>query len=52
METLERCQSRRSSVFTVNGTNNEEFTLKHLLLLKICAREICEKFIHKHLETI
>ena len=26
----------------------EDFTLKHFLLFKICAREICEKFIYKH----
>ena len=30
----------------------ENFTLKHLLLFEICAREICEKFIYKHSETI
>ena len=29
----------------------EEFTLKHLLLVKICTREICEKFVSKHSET-
>ena len=27
-------------------------TLKHLLDFDICAREICEKLIYKHLETI
>ena len=30
----------------------EDFTLKHLLLFEICAREICEKFVYKHSETI
>ena len=30
----------------------ENFTLKHLLLFEICTREICEKFVYKHLETI
>ena len=30
----------------------ENFTLKHLLLFEICAREICEKFVYKHSETI
>ena len=30
----------------------EDFTLKHLLLFKVCAREICEKFVYKHSETI
>ena len=29
----------------------EGFTLKHLLLFEICAREICEKFVYKHPET-
>ena len=29
----------------------ENFTLKHLLLFEICTREICEKFVYKHLET-
>ena len=31
---------------------DEDFTLKHLLLFEICAREICEKFAYKHSETI
>ena len=30
----------------------EDFTLKLLLYFKICAREICEKFVYKHSETI
>ena len=30
----------------------EDFTLKHLLLFEMCAREICEKFVYKHTETI
>ena len=30
----------------------EDFTFKHLLLFEICAREICEKFVYKHSETI
>ena len=29
----------------------EDFKLKHLLLLEIYAREICEKFVYKHSET-
>ena len=28
------------------------YPLKHLLRFEICAREICEKFVYKHLETI
>ena len=30
----------------------EDFTLKHHLLFKISAREICEKFVYKHSETM
>ena len=30
----------------------EDFTFKHLLLFEICAREIYEKFVYKHSETI
>ena len=30
----------------------ENFTLKHLLLFEIYAREMCEKFVYKHSETI
>ena len=30
----------------------EDFTLKYLLLFEICPREICEKFVYKHSETI
>ena len=29
----------------------EDFTLKHLLIFKICARDVCEKFIYKHSEA-
>ena len=30
----------------------EDFTLKRLLLFKICTCEICEQFVYKHSETI
>ena len=30
----------------------ESLTLKHLLLFEMRAREICEKFVYKHSETI
>ena len=30
----------------------EDFTVKHLLLFEICAREVGEKFVYKHSETI
>ena len=30
----------------------EDFTFKNLLLIEICTREICEKFVDKHSETI
>ena len=31
---------------------NIKGTLKHLILFEICAREIFEKFVYKHSETI
>ena len=30
----------------------EDFSLKHLLLVEIYTREICEKPVYKHSETI
>ena len=30
----------------------EDFILKHLLLFKICAREMYEEYIYKNSETI
>ena len=30
----------------------EDFTLKHVLLFEICSREICEKFVYKHSQTM
>ena len=30
----------------------DDFTLKHLLLFEICAREVYEKFVDKRSETI
>ena len=30
----------------------KDFTLKHLLLSEICARETCEKIVYKHSATI
>ena len=30
----------------------EDSILKPFLLFEICAREICEKFVNKHSETI
>ena len=30
----------------------KDFTLKHLFLFEICAREVYEKFVYKHLGTI
>ena len=47
-------QTRKStniSVF-IRKEYVEGFILKHLLLSEICAREICEKFVYKHSETI
>ena len=36
----------------LKSTSNFDFTLKDLLLSEICAREISEKFVYKHTETI
>ena len=30
----------------------QDFTLQHLLLFEICARELCEMFVYKHSATI
>ena len=30
----------------------EDYTLKQFLLFEICTLEICDKFVHKHSETI
>ena len=30
----------------------EDFTLKHLLIFEIFAREITEKFVYKHSKTM
>ena len=30
----------------------KDFTLKQLLLFAICAREVCEKPVYKHSETL
>ena len=41
-----------ANIFVVIWKYVEDFTLKHLLLFEIFAREICEKFVYKHSETI
>ena len=41
-----------SNAISTLATSLEDFTLKHLLRFVICAREICKKFVYKHLETI
>ena len=30
----------------------KDFTLKHLLLFEICARDVCEKFVYKYSKAI
>ena len=47
-------QIRKSSNFFVFTWRwyVEDFTLKHLLCFEMCARDICEKFVYKHSETI
>ena len=32
--------------------HDDDFRLKHVLLFEMCAKEICEKFVYKHSETI
>ena len=57
-------QKRFSIIFIVKGTENlsisspsyennyvEDFTLRHLLLFELCAREISEQFVYKLSET-
>ena len=43
--------SKASNIFVLIWKQRvEDFTLKHLLLLEIYAREICEKFVYKYSE--
>ena len=43
---------KSTSIFVFIWTYVEDFTLKHPLLFKICARDIYEKFVYKHSEKI
>ena len=43
---------KSANIFVFIWKYVEDFTLKHFLLFEICAREICEKFVYKHSETI
>ena len=43
---------KSANIFVFTWKYVEEFTLKRLLYIEICAREICEKFVYKHSETI
>ena len=43
---------KSANIFVFIRKYVEDFTLKHLLLFEIYARETCEKFVYKHSETI
>ena len=43
---------RLKNVLSSLTSSDQDFTLKHLSLFEICAREVCEKFVYKHSETI
>ena len=44
---------KSSNIFILTWKQyDEDFTIKHLLLFEICVREICEKFVYRHSETI
>ena len=43
---------KSANIFFFKWKYVEDFTLKYLLRFEICAREICEKFVRKHSETI
>ena len=42
---------KSANIFVLIWKYVEDFTLKHFLLVEICASEICEKFVYKHSET-
>ena len=43
---------KSANIFVFIEKYVEDFTLKHLILFEICAREISAKFVYKHSETI
>ena len=43
---------KSANIFVFIWKYVEDFILKHLLLSEICARELYEKFVYKHSETI
>ena len=43
---------KSANIFVFIWKYAKDFTFKHLLLSEICAREIYEKFVYKHSETI
>ena len=43
---------KSANIFVFTWKYVPEFTLKGLLYIEICAREICEKFVYKHSDTI
>ena len=48
---ISRLENPPTYLSSHENISNEDFTLKHLLCFEICAREICKKFVYKHLET-
>ena len=47
---MQMCKSVNIFLFILQYV--DDFTLKHLSLFEICAREIREKFVYNHSETI
>ena len=47
---MQMCKSVNIFVFILQY--GDDFTLKHLSLFEICSREIPEKFVYDHSETI
>ena len=43
---------KSADIFVFIAEYVEDSTLKHLLHFEICEREIYEKFVYKHSETI
>ena len=51
---MDKCRFENLPISSSSYENNnvEDFILKNLLRFEICAREICEKSVYKHSETI
>ena len=51
-KTILSCQRYTIADFKICQYHVDGFTLKYVLLFELCAREICEKFVYKHSETL